>query len=667
MEGSGRRWWRADLAMAAVVTLGMAAAVVVSGPASALPRAGATVVALGLLALAVRRRRPLAVAVVAATVVVVEVVAAPDGTQAPAFVALMVAAYSLGAHAGRVGLTAGAAVSLAAVVVAQLLAPRAPGYSHAAAITFFGAILAVAPMAVGIVVRVQASLGRRLRDRTESNRVGIAERIDDGKAEQRVRIRADVERAVLGGLDAMRPYASVAGLADVTAVRDLGREVLGRMRGLLGELRTDDLDGAAAPARAPGRGLTELRAMVDRVLAAEVTAPARRRTVWSVLTPARVDLALAVLAGAYALLVVASTIGSATAAGPSTGAASTSAVGYAAAAVGAMAALAAAGVRRRPFTATMVAMALVVGYAALIRPADAFEGWVAGLDLIVFPFLVGAALDLGAAAAGLAACVITAGLTVLASRASLSLADLATLGISAGAWMAGRVLRGGARALDAEARLSAAELATQQAVLLAALHADRADVARDLHDAVGHVMTGIVLQASAAIRVWDTPRADAHIVDLRHSLAEALDELRPLLGRLAVDPDPSAEIGGIDALIERARRTGLPVVVHGSLPPSEVDAVVYRVVQESLTNAARHAPGTAVTLRFATDEESIVVEVANAVPSAVLAGLAQAGSGQGLRGMAERVSARGGDLHAAPTAEGGFVVRARVPRARVVA
>jgi signal transduction histidine kinase len=59
--------------------------------------------------------------------------------------------------------------------------------------------------------------------------------------------------------------------------------------------------------------------------------------------------------------------------------------------------------------------------------------------------------------------------------------------------------------------------------------------------------------------------------------------------------------------------------------------------------------------------------VANAVPSAVLAGLAQAGSGQGLRGMAERVSARGGDLHAAPTAEGGFVVRARVPRARVVA
>jgi len=389
--------------------------------------------------------------------------------------------------------------------------------------------------------------------------------------------------------------------------------------------------------------------------------------VWSVLTPARVDLALAVLAGAYALLVVASTIGSATAAGPSTGAASTSAVGYAAAAVGAMAALAAAGVRRRPFTATMVAMALVVGYAALIRPADAFEGWVAALDLIVFPFLVGAALGLGAAAAGLAACVITAGLTVLASRASLSLADLATLGISAGAWMAGRVLRGGARALDAEARLSAAELATQQAVLLAALHADRADVARDLHDAVGHVMTGIVLQASAAIRVWDTPRADAHIVDLRHSLAEALDELRPLLGRLAVDPDPSAEIGGIDALIQRARRTGLPVVVHGSLPPSEVDAVVYRVVQESLTNAARHAPGTAVTLRFATDEESIVVEVANAVPSAVLAGLAQAGSGQGLRGMAERVSARGGDLHAAPTAEGGFVVRARVPRARVVA
>jgi len=181
------------------------------------------------------------------------------------------------------------------------------------------------------------------------------------------------------------------------------------------------------------------------------------------------------------------------------------------------------------------------------------------------------------------------------------------------------------------------------------------------------VMTCIVLQASAAIRVWDTPRAAEHIVDLRHSLAEALDELRPLLGRLTVDPDPTAEPGGIDALIERARRTGLPVVVHGSVPPSEVDAVVYRVVQESLTNAARHAPGTSVTLRFAADEESIVVEVANAVPSVVSAGLAQAGSGQGLRGMAERVDAHGGDLHAGPSAEGGFVVRARIPRVRAAA
>jgi len=156
---------------------------------------------------------------------------------------------------------------------------------------------------------------------------------------------------------------------------------------------------------------------------------------------------------------------------------------------------------------------------------------------------------------------------------------------------------------------------------------------------------------------------------LRHSLTEALDELRPLLGRLAVDPDPSTELGGIDALIDRARRAGLPVTVRGSLAPSGngADAVVYRVVQESLTNAARHAPGTAVTLRFAVDAESIVVEVANDVPSAVPPGLSPAGSGQGLRGMAERVAAYGGDLHAAPTAAGGFVVRARIPREPVAA
>jgi signal transduction histidine kinase len=592
----------------------------------------------------------------------VEVVAAPEGTQTPAFLALMLATYSLGAHARLAPFVAGFVISVLGVGAAQLVAPEVAGYSHTAAISFFVAVLVVAPLAIGGVVRLQSHLGRRVRAGTEISRAQGVGHIDNRRAEQRQRISADIERVVLSGLEAMRPHAEVGDLGDVTAVRDLGRDILSRMRGLLGQLRRSG-DEHESP-REPGRGLPDLQAQVYRMLAAGADGiPARpaRRALWSLVTSARVDLVLAIAGGVYALLVVGATID-----GPAP-----IARRIAACATGAAAALAVIGVRRRPLVMTTVSMAAVIAYAGLDPRPDELAGWVAGLDLIVFPFVVGAALELTAATVGLALCVATAGVTVVFSTAATSWVDLSSFGLSAGAWVAGRVLRAGARALATDVRAGTAEEMRQRAALRKALDADRARVARDLHDAIGHAMTGIVLQATAAVRVWQSQPtlAQEHKAALRRTLGEALNDLRPLVTTVAIDGGAHAPgLHGVAALVDRARLVGLRVGIVGAAPAvdSTVDAVAYRIVQEALTNAARYAPGATVTIRFTTLPRAtaggwFAVEVGNGAPPH---GVTESSlhSGHGLPGMAERVANCGGTFDAAPTPDGGFRVLAVLPR-----
>jgi hypothetical protein len=152
-----------DRLLAIALTLAMAVMAALAGPAAVGERVGAVIAAGGLLALEYRRRRPLAAVTAVVVVVVVEVVASPQGSTAPAFLAIMVGTYSLGAYATTWSLVAGLALATAGVATAQYLAPT-QGYSHASADIFLVALLVLAPAVVGGVMGVRDRLAQRVCD-----------------------------------------------------------------------------------------------------------------------------------------------------------------------------------------------------------------------------------------------------------------------------------------------------------------------------------------------------------------------------------------------------------------------------------------------------------------------------------------------------------------------
>ena len=203
-----------------------------------------------------------------------------------------------------------------------------------------------------------------------------------------------------------------------------------------------------------------------------------------------------------------------------------------------------------------------------------------------------------------------------------------------------------------------------------AIDAERLRIARELHDVVAHTMATINVQAGVAAHVIDRqPDQAAQALEaIKQASKEGLRELRGILNvlRQADEDDPRSpapRLAQLDELVENTTRAGLPtsVTVHGgtrALAPT-VDLTAYRVVQESLTNALRHAgPTTArVTLSYTDDE--LRVEVVDGGRGRV-DGMPQA-AGHGIAGMRERAEAVGGTLIAGPAADGGFRVEARLP------
>ena len=189
---------------------------------------------------------------------------------------------------------------------------------------------------------------------------------------------------------------------------------------------------------------------------------------------------------------------------------------------------------------------------------------------------------------------------------------------------------------------------------------ERLRIARELHDAVAHAMTVVVLQAGAAQRVWGSDPAAARIaVDALTEVArETLAELRETLRGAA-----PARLDALEELVDRVRPLGLDVTLEreaGSLPP-DTGHVVFAVIQEALTNAARHAAPTSVTVSLRRSADDVVVVVADAGRRPGAAPAARPlGTGTGLRGMAERVAGAGGTLHYGGDGPG-FRVEARLP------
>jgi signal transduction histidine kinase len=207
-----------------------------------------------------------------------------------------------------------------------------------------------------------------------------------------------------------------------------------------------------------------------------------------------------------------------------------------------------------------------------------------------------------------------------------------------------------------------------------AVVAERMRIARDLHDAAGHGVTAISLQAANGLRALDDDQdmeeARVALEEVKRTARATMEDMRKLLGLLR--PSDAGEIENargslshLDRMVAECRAAGLPVTVKRTgddvgLPPI-VDQAAYRITQEALTNVLKHAgPGAAATVRLAFDPEGVEVEVTDDGPG--LTGGVALGSQKGLIGMRERVELFGGRFSAGPMDGGGFRVFARLPR-----
>ena len=235
----------------------------------------------------------------------------------------------------------------------------------------------------------------------------------------------------------------------------------------------------------------------------------------------------------------------------------------------------------------------------------------------------------------------------------------------AGIWLLGAYVRT-SRATEAERRRLAAEAARVD---------ERSRLARELHDVVTHHVTAMVVQANAAQFLPEQPVRQSLTV-IRETGKQALGDLRDLLGVLdPVAPAPPGRSPGLTRLpelIERTRASGQPVdlIVEGS-PPELLGAgrelTAFRVVQESLTNALKHAAGRPTVVRVGYRPSSMDISVTTAAggrrTGAGAAGLG--GSGRGLAGLRERVELFGGSLSAGAGDDGDFTVAAHLPAGEI--
>jgi signal transduction histidine kinase len=255
------------------------------------------------------------------------------------------------------------------------------------------------------------------------------------------------------------------------------------------------------------------------------------------------------------------------------------------------------------------------------------------------------------------------------------------------AWAVGTLSRYRRAALAvAASRAARAEAALDEAAASAAA-AERLRIARELHDVVAHHVSLMAVQAEAVGALLPgRPEAAAASADLIGSTARAaMTELRRLLGvlrfkdgtdseRARLTPVPS--MSRLDELVDAAREAGLTVTSEISGPasalPPGIDLTAYRIVQEALTNAVRHAPGSAAAVRVSYAQAHLSVAVSNGAAATgtvpvVRSAVAPSpvtpydGPGYGLAGIAERVASCGGSLTLGPAGDGGFAVTARLP------
>jgi signal transduction histidine kinase len=194
----------------------------------------------------------------------------------------------------------------------------------------------------------------------------------------------------------------------------------------------------------------------------------------------------------------------------------------------------------------------------------------------------------------------------------------------------------------------------------------RTRIARELHDVVAHSMSLVAVRAETApYRLTNLPEeAKNEFIALASTARESLTEMRRLLGVLRTEGDtpelaPQPTLSDVDELVASARRAGM--TVHTDISVTSADDALglsaYRIVQEALSNAARHAPGVPVEIKVKEHDGAMVIEVRNGPGGEVFAD----DPGHGMTGMRERAELLGGTFEAGPRSDGGFGVTATIP------
>jgi len=290
---------------------------------------------------------------------------------------------------------------------------------------------------------------------------------------------------------------------------------------------------------------------------------------------------------------------------------------------------------------------MLLAFAVMVAAVTFRHGWRTGLVQLL----------LGTAAGVIAAVMLP---TVPAGDSLI-----VTTSVVSGVYLLAVLFAGRLRLGD---ELDRARASTAQEQAKRELIEERTRIARELHDVVAHSMSLIQVQAATArYRVADlAPEAASEFDDIAASARESLTEMRRILGVLRTEDQtaefaPQRGIDDIPALVESTRRAGASVSLSQAVSDEvslSTQLAVYRITQEALSNAVRHAPGAAISISLTADDADVAVTVSNEHDGAP----AGTPAGHGLRGMTERAKLLGGTVQAGPDAGGDWTVTARLPR-----
>jgi signal transduction histidine kinase len=317
---------------------------------------------------------------------------------------------------------------------------------------------------------------------------------------------------------------------------------------------------------------------------------------------------------------------------------------------------------RAPLTVLLLVMAGVIACVAAFEPADVAV-FVVMIPLYTVAELGGRRRSL---AVGLGTAVVLVGVLVaFESGGTFGTEDWLRLVLAAGALVVGDTVRSRRALAAAELERVARQAWEREQESRRRVAGERLRIARELHDTLAHALVAINVRAGVAVHLADAGGDPQALADIKDLSAGALGDLRATLSLLRDEQDaaptsPALDLAAVSALVERAKVAGVDVSadvsLNGTPIPSPIGQAGFRIVQEAVTNILRHAGASSASVRVVSSGNALEIDVTDDGR-----GGSVSDDGHGLRGMAERAVALGGEVAAGPGPAGGWRVHARLP------